>query len=267
MPRNFVQLKNSTMLNHFFEYFKDKNESLLAFTLLCFTGGFICLLLSKYSTLQVAGISAWTKPFKFFISIGVFAFTMVLYLVYLDNQRQVTIYCRSFIVFFSIELFLITLQGSRGRKSHYNIDTPLDRIIFAVMGLALLAILLHTVFIIKLFFSQKHFDASDEMILAIKLSLMIMVVFMVQGYAMIHLFKHTVGAEDTAQGIPVLNWSQNYGDLRVAHFLGIHALQIIPFFTFVLANTKKEVYLISGLYFILVTFTLIQALQGKPFIK
>lgn len=255
------------MLNNFFESFKDKNESLLAFTLLCFAGGFMCLLISKYSTLQVAGISAWTNPFKFFISIGIFAFTMALYLVYLDNQRQVSNYCWSFIVFFSIELFLITLQASRGRKSHYNIDTPLDRIIFALMGLALLAILIHTLFIVVLFFNQKHFDASDEMILAIKLSLLIMVVFMLQGYAMIHLFKHTVGAEDTTEGIPVFNWSKSYGDLRVAHFFGMHALQIIPFLTFVLANTKKEVYLISALYFILVTLTLAQALQGKPFIK
>ncbi|OXG07073.1 hypothetical protein [Flavobacterium araucananum] len=255
------------MLNTFFEYFKDKTESLLAFTLFCFVGGFICLVVSKYSTLQVAGISAWTKPFKFFISIGIFAFTMALYLVYLDNQKQVTNYCWSFILFFSIELFLITLQASRGRKSHYNIDTPLDRIIFALMGLSLLIILIHTLFIITLFFSQKHFSTSDEMILAIKLSLLIMVVFMLEGYAMISFFKHTIGAEDSTEGIPILNWSKNYGDLRVAHFLGIHALQIIPFLTFVLANTKKEVYLISGLYFIFVTLTLAQALQGKPFIK
>ena len=255
------------MLNNFFEYFKDKNQLLLSYAVFCFVGGLICLVLSKYSSLQVTGNSAWIKPFKFFISIGVFAFTLALYVVYLDDQRQVTHYCWSFIIFFSIELLLITLQASRGRKSHYNIDTPLDRVVFALMGLSLMVILIHTIFIITLFCTQKQFNAADEMILAIKLSLIMMVIFMLEGYLMINLFKHTIGAEDGTQGIPVLNWSKNHGDLRVAHFLGMHALQIIPLLTFFVANTKRDVYLIAVLYFVFVTFTLVQALQGKPFFK
>ncbi|MEO7976433.1 hypothetical protein [Flavobacterium sp.] len=255
------------MLNNFFEYFKTKNELLFSYSILCLAAGCICLILSKYSSLQVTGLNAWTKPFKFFISFGVFAFTMALYVVYLDNQRQVTNYCWSFIIFSSIELLLITVQASRGKKSHYNIDTPFDRVIFALMGLSLIVVLIHTIFIITLFFTQSQFDASDEMILAFKLSLIMMVLFMLQGFVMIKLFKHTVGAEDNTPGIPVLNWSKNYGDLRVAHFFGMHALQIIPLLTFILANTKRDVYLISLLYFVFVTFTLFQAFQGKPFIR
>jgi hypothetical protein len=255
------------MQNNFIEYLKDKNVLLLSYATFCFVTGFICLILSKYSSLQISGISAWIKPFKFFISIGVFAFTMALYLVYLENQRDVTSYCWSFIVCFSMELLLITVQASRGRKSHYNIDTPLDRIIFALMGLSLIIILIHTIFMITLFFTQKQFAVSNEMILAIKLSLIMMILFMLEGFVMIHLFKHTVGANDGSKGIPVLNWSKNYGDLRVAHFFGMHALQIIPLLTFVLANTKRDVYLVSVLYFVFVTVTLVQAWQGKPFIK
>jgi len=255
------------MFDNFFNFFKDKNEPLLLYALLCFTGGFICLLLSKYSDIQVSGVSAWSKPFKFFISIGVFAFTMALYLVYLDNQRQVTFYSRSFIVFLSIELLMIIVQSARGRKSHYNIDTPLDRIIFALMGLSITAILIHTLFITCLFFIQQQFSVGDEIILAIKLSLIIMVIFMLEGYIMVNISKHTIGAEDFTKGIPALNWSKNYGDLRVAHFFGMHALQIIPFLTFVLANTKRDVYVISVLYFVFVTFTFVQAWQGKPLIQ
>ncbi|WP_159477785.1 hypothetical protein [Dyadobacter sp. 3J3] len=255
------------IVNDLFAYFKDKNEPLLLFTLLCFIGGFICFILSRYSTIQVIGMSAWTKPLKFFISIGIFAFTMALYLVYLDNQRLVNIYCRNFMVCFSAELIFITLQAARGRKSHYNTETPIDRVIFALMGLALMVILIHTIFIITLFFTQKHFNASDEMILAIRLSLIITVLFMLQGFTMISLFKHTIGAEDGTQGIPVLNWSKNYGDLRVAHFLGMHALQVIPFLTLILASSKRDVYIISIIYFSFVIFTLVQAYQGKSFIN
>ncbi|MFD0990772.1 hypothetical protein ACFQ1R_11740 [Mariniflexile jejuense] len=255
------------ILDSFLEFFKDKNKPLLLYALLCFFGGLICLLLSKYSNLQVSGVSAWAKPFNFFISISIFAFSMALYLDYLDNQKQVTIYCWSFMIFLSIELLMIAVQAARGRKSHYNIDTPLDRVIFALMGLSITVILIHTIYITFLFFIQKQFSVSDEMILAIKLSLIIMVIFMLEGYVMISLSKHTIGSEDVTKGIPAFNWSKNYGDLRVAHFFGMHALQIIPILTFVLASTKRDVYLIAFLYFVFVTFTLIQAWQGRPFIK
>ena len=80
---------------------------------------------------------------------------------------------------------------------------------------------------------------------------------------------HTVGAPDGGAGIPGTGWSTEHGDLRVAHFVGLHAMQALPLVA-VLArrrlSTTGRVRLVltaAASYIALYGILLWQALRGQ----
>ena len=85
---------------------------------------------------------------------------------------------------------------------------------------------------------------------------------------------HNVGVIDGGEGLPLLNWSTIAGDLRVAHFFGLHGIQIIPLFSFLLlrkwnTNMKNQIIVVTIfglLYAGWIAFTFYQAKQGMPLI-
>ncbi len=83
---------------------------------------------------------------------------------------------------------------------------------------------------------------------------------------MASLMSHTVGAADGGKGLPVVNWSRQHGDLRIAHFLGMHTLQIFPLFGYYIAKTSKAVIVFATVYVMMVFAVFIQALMGVPLI-
>jgi NO-binding membrane sensor protein with MHYT domain len=99
------------------------------------------------------------------------------------------------------------------------------------------------------------------------MGIILFVIFSFQGFAMGSRLSHSVGAINDNSNWFIVGWSKTVGDLRVSHFIGMHALQVLPIISYtILKNTKLTIGL-SVIYGLLALFTLVQALQGKPLFK
>ena len=70
-----------------------------------------------------------------------------------------------------------------------------------------------------------------------RLGLALFVVGSVQGFLIVGNLGHAVPGPDGGPGLPLINWALDRGDLRVAHFIGLHALQALPLLGFELDET------------------------------
>jgi NO-binding membrane sensor protein with MHYT domain len=79
--------------------------------------------------------------------------------------------------------------------------------------------------------------------------------------------NHSVGALNDNSNLFIIGWSKTVGDLRVSHFIGMHALQVLPILSYYVLKNTKLTFGLSIIYGMLAIMTLIQALKGRPFIK
>jgi len=248
---------------NFIQELKFRNESLFWFGLLCLSLSIIFLVLTKITSTQVHGVNAWFKPFKFAVSIGLFSWTMALYCDYLSDFN-VTPFNWTVITLFGFELIYIIFQASKGQLSHFNISTPTHSLIYSLMGLIAVLVTLYTAYIGLLFLTQSFPNLPNYYVWSIRLGILIFIVFSFEGGLMGSRMNHSVGAINDNSNWWILGWSKTVGDLRVSHFIGMHALQILPLLSFYIFKNTKATIIISIIYGLLATTTLVQALNGKP---
>ncbi|RVX43526.1 hypothetical protein EDD27_6210 [Nonomuraea polychroma] len=193
----------------------------------------------------VMGEGVWLKPFKFAASFGLYAITLAWMINQVRRWRRTlwwlgTVTVAGFIV---PEISAIVFQAARGVRSHFNFATGLDETVFMVMGGAAYLGWLMTFALGVFLVLQRRVDRA--MGWAVPLGLIISLAGMSVGYLMTAptpeqaqglagglelatIGAHSVGASDGGAGMPVTGWATGAGDLRVAHFFGLHALQVLP---------------------------------------
>jgi hypothetical protein len=211
-------------------------------------------------------VNSWYKPFKFAFSTFLFAWAMAWYCYYLPNFN-INSFNWSVIILLGFEIFYIAFQASKGQLSHYNLSTPVYAALYSMMALAATLVTLYTAYIGVLFFTNSFPELPNYYVWAIRLSIILFVVFSFEGFAMGSKLNHSVGALNDNSNLFIIGWSKTVGDLRVSHFIGMHALQVLPILSYYVLKNTKLTFGLSIIYGMLAIMTLIQALKGRPFIK
>jgi hypothetical protein len=235
----------------------------------------------------VLGAPVWLKPAKFAISSAIYALTLAWIFTYLPDRRRLTarIGWISAVVL-TLEVGLIDLQAARGITSHFNAATVLDAALFSTMGIAIVILWGAAIALTVALFRQRFADSAFGW--ALRLGMLLTVIGQATGGFMTAPTRaqldaarssglkvsgaHTVGAPDGGPGLPLTGWSREHGDLRVPHFLGMHAVQALPALAWLLTpiasmTARRRIVIAAGAgYAALFTVLLLQALHGHPLI-
>lgn len=260
---------------NFKEFFNKLRQ---AQPLLIFSGfAFIALFLvltaaSVFDSTQILGINRWIKPMKFASTTVIYLWTLAIYLYFLDGFAKSKIVIAWGATALMVgEIVLIVMQAARGTISHFNVNTPFDNAVFSAMGLMILINTLLVIYLTFLYF-RAGFDLPRAIVWGFKFGLIVFLLGSAEGGYMAGKLSHSVNVPDGGAGLPFVNWSTEGGDFRVAHFLGLHAFQVIPLAALVFARWQKQFAAALTLAFALVyfagfSFLFIQAAQGEPLFR
>jgi hypothetical protein len=203
----------------------------------------------------ITGAPAWLKPFKFAISTAVYSLTLAWIFGWLPDWPRVRrVVGWTTAVVFVLEVAIIDTQAWRGTTSHFNASTTLNRVLFIVMGTAILIQTLVSVAVAVALWRQRFADRPLGW--ALRLGMTLTIAGALTGPLMTRptadqlataraggglpiIGAHSVGGADGGAGVPVTGWSREHGDVRVPHFVGLHAIQVLALFAVGLRRWRR----------------------------
>lgn len=248
-------------------------DRVLALSALAMAVGLVlAAIAAPFDARVVTGINPWIKPMKFLLSVGIFLATVAWLMPEVRAaarmRRLLSAVIASTMLF---EIVCIVGQAARGTTSHFNQATGFDGAIFALMGLA---ITVNTLAVAALWWWMRRDDPPDRAayLLGVRLGLALFVLGSLQGFVIVANQGHSLPGPDGGPGLPFLNWSVDRGDLRVAHFISLHALQALPLLGYLLDRSggvgvvrrRGMVSAVAVLWFGLTGAALALALRGVP---
>ena len=238
----------------------------------------------------ITGAPAWLKPAKFAVSTAIYMLTLAWIFTHIPEWsriRRIVGWMTALVLV--LEVAISDTQAWRGTTSHFNVATTLDRTLFAIMGLAIAVQTVSSVAVAVALWRQRFEDRALGW--ALRFGLVITIIGASTGGLMPRPTSaqiedaratgvmaiagaHTVGAPDGGPGLPGTGWSLEHGDLRVPHFVGLHAMQMLPLLALVLRGRRlsessrvRLTMITAASYAALFVLLLWQALRGQSFVQ
>ena len=222
-----------------------------ALMLVVFAGTLVGLLVDPT---VITGAPAWLKPAKFAVSIAIYTVTLAWIFTLIPEwtrTRRIVGWLTAIVMV--LEVAIIGTQAWRGTTSHFNVGTVVDAVLFSIMGLAIVIQTLSTIAVAVALWRHRFDDAALGW--ALRLGMSITIVGALTGGLMTRpttaqleaaragarmtiAGAHTVGAPDGGPGLIGTGWSTEHGDDRIPHFVGLHALQVLPLVALLLARRQ-----------------------------
>jgi len=232
-----------------------RQEALALYGLLCAALSVVTVALQTIDPrLLESGVNIWVKPAKFFSSVAIFSVTAAWFFGYVRPERRNSRLIRGtvwlLIAAGTFELAWISWQAAHGLESHFNNDTPFYTVMYALMGAFAMLLVGTTLPLAWEIARRPAAHLSRDFVAAVVTGLVLTFLLggLLGGY-MSSQAGHSVGPEGGRTFF--FGWNRSGGDLRVAHFLGIHAEQTIPLLAALaasagLATRARWVVLIAG---------------------
>lgn len=214
----------------------------------------------------VAGAPVWLKPLKFQLSTAVHLATLGFFVAYARASRRAIRTMAWLAIGASIfEVSYIMLKAAQGAPSHFN-PSLIGQLMFALMGLGamiLVSCALWLALVIRAEGPQRVWLTSVRLGLGLT--------FVLGAAAGIVIAARGGPYIDSDLGrLPFFGWSTTGGDLRPAHFLGIHAMQLLPVAGAVIAwagGGRRLIVATASVYCAVTVAVFALALQGLPLIS
>ena len=225
----------------------------------------LLMVLGLFDHRLINGVDVWDKPAKFFLAVAVQFATVSWAITKLEHKTRGTHLAVYIMVIAGwAEIIYIASRAAFGLTSHFNNSTLFSSIAYGLMGLGAVSMTASAFFIGWQIWRQGQRGLWRE---AAALGLMLGAILgTIAGGYMSQQTGHWVGGElSDAHGLAFFGWSTTGGDLRVAHFVGLHTAQFIPLAA--LSGDKRVVWATAATAVLLTIGIFYMGISGLPLFR
>jgi hypothetical protein len=231
------------------------------------------LIWGQFDQRALDGVAVWVKPAKFALSFLVHFATLAIIVACMSPEnaplRIVEAVGRVMAAVFIAEMAYVIFQAAQAQHSHFNDTTSFHTAMFSLMGLGAVVLIALPVVIAWFAKGNSAFGPATQSGIWWGAIISFVLTVIIGGYLGGN-GSHFVGNQSNPELVlPFVGWSTEVGDLRPAHFLSLHALQVLPLIGLWADRTDQGIPIIWAAGFIYSALTValfIQALSGRALI-